>query len=146
MGILRRPRNFNAVTVKIAELVRTGPTIDPVFKTAVNVKIRKIVRTYRAQVNLGNKEQDRKVRTTSGDRPATEGHLVLRTIDLAPNTSLPKPEKGWQIIELFADTDQAQTVDYLIEEVRHESQLRGRPLLIYCPFEHNRDRSRKDPA
>ena len=92
------------------------------------------------------KDQDHKMRTTSGDRPQTNGWLVFRTFDLAPNSALPKPQNGWQIVELFSGTDQAQTVDYLIEEVRHESQLRGRPLLLYAEFQHNRDRSRKDPA
>ena len=146
MAILRRPVNWNPVTVKIAELVRTGPTIDPVFRAPVNTKIRKVVHTYKAQVNLGNKQQDKKFRTASGDRPTTEGHIVLRTVDLAPNTPLVKPQKGWQIIALYADTDQELEVDYLIEEVRYESPLRGRPLLIYATFQLNRDRSRKDPV
>ena len=140
MAILRRPINWNPCLVKIADLTRTGPTIDPVFRVAVNAKERNVVRTYSAQVNLGAKTQDAKRRTASGDRPATNAHLVLRTLDLAPNTALPKPEKGWKIVALYVGTDQEMVVDYLIEEVRHESPLRSRPLLIYVEFNKDRDR------
>lgn len=135
-----RPIRWNPVQVEVADLVTSGPTIDPVFKSPLVKKVRPTTYVYSAQVNFKVKDQDRKARTDAGDRPRTKGHLVLRTGDLAPNTSLPKPMKGWQITTLFVGTDQEQAVDYLIEEVRHESNLRGRPLLVYCEFELNKDR------
>jgi hypothetical protein len=140
--VLKRPVNWNGNTVTIENVVRTGVSVDPVFKTPVNKKLRTTVHTYNAQINLGTKEQDRKMRTLSGDRPNTTGHIVLRTCDLAPHTALPRPEKGWKITALYAGTPLEETVDWLIEEVRLESPLRGQPLLVYCEFEHNRDRSR----
>lgn len=142
MGIVRRPINWNPVRVKIANITRVGPTIDPVFNVPVNTKERLITYTYDAQVNLMMKSQDRKFRTASGDRPDTRGHLVFRTIDLAPITALPKPEKGWKIVALYAGEVDELEVDYLIEEIRHESPLRGRPLLIYASFQMDRNRSR----
>jgi len=116
--------------------------IDPVFKVPVNKKAREQVFTYRAQVNFGRKRQDRKERTDAGDRTDTTGWLVMRTKDLAPNTTLEKPRKGDQIRKLYVGTEQEQEVDYLIEEVRHESPLRGRPLLLYVAFDENRERTR----
>jgi hypothetical protein len=124
----------------VVDLVTSGPTIDPVFRSPTVKKVRPTSYVYSAQVNLGSKDQDKKARTETGDRPRTRGHLVFRTRDLAPNTTLPKPKKGWQVKTLFVGTDQEQAVDWLIEEVRIESPLRGRPLLVYCELEMDRDR------
>lgn len=141
--ILNRPRFFNGNCVLIKELSEDLSKVDPVFRVPMNRKVRSTEHLYNAQVNFGKKAQDEKMRTELGDRTRTRGWLVLRTIDLAPNTSLPKPKKGWKITKLYANTDQEQEVDYLIEEVRHESPLGGRPLLIYVEFEENRERARR---
>ena len=139
--VLGRPFNWNPVGVRIVDLTRSGPTVDPVFKTPVNIKARPQAYDYKAQVNLGRKAQDRKFRTASGDRPQTNAHLVFRTKDLAPYTALPIPQKGWKITALYAGELDEIVVDYLIEEIRYESPLRGRPLLIYVEFSENKDRS-----
>lgn len=131
---LRRPRSFNAIKVKIKPLDRSATKFDDVFKVPRNRKVRGKAITYPAQINFMRKEQDRKAREDTGDRTVTNGHLVMRTFDLAPNTSLLKPEKGWLITCLYVGTPQEQAVKYLIEEIRHESPLRGAPLLIYLPF------------
>ncbi len=140
--VLRRPRNFNPIKVKIRAIDIAETKFDPDFKVPINRKVRKTEFVYNAQINLGRKEQDSKVRELTGDRTETNGHLVMRTFDLAPNTKLPKPQKGWKIVAIYVDTDQEQKVDYLIEEVRHESPLRGRPLLIYLPFIENVEKAR----
>lgn len=139
---LRRPRNWNPVKVKIRAIDREASKFDPVFKTPLNKKVRGTEYVYNVQVNLGKKTQDKKARVDTGDRTETDGHLVFRTVDLAPNTALPKPEKGWQIVALYVDHEQEMEVDYLIEEVRHESPLRGGPLLIYTPFRENVENTR----
>lgn len=142
VGVVKRPRFWNPVAVVVRELDRDVSNIDPVFKTPINRKTRIQEHVYNAQVNLGRKAQDRKGRVETGDRPETRGWLVMRTLDLVPNSDLPKPQKGWKIVKLYAGTDQELHVDYLIEEVRHESPLRGRPLLLYVEFELNRERGR----
>lgn len=141
--VTKLPRNWNPVSVKIRAIDRDPTNYDPVFKVPINRKVRQTEYVYRAQINLGSKAQERKGREDTGDRPDTTGHLILRTCDLAPHSPLPKPEKGWMIVAIYADTDQEQSVEYLIEEVRHESPLRGRPLLIYCPFMDNIEKARK---
>jgi hypothetical protein len=140
MALLNRPYHWNPVGVRIADLTRTGVTIDPIFNTPINQKIRPVTYDYQAQINFGSKRQDRKWRTEEGDRPVTMAHLVMRTLDLSPNTTLPKPQKGWKIVAIYAGTDQEQAVEYVVEELRHESPLRGRPLLIYLPFRENVNR------
>lgn len=137
---LRRPFHWNPVTVQIAALDDVQ-VFDPVFKTPINQKKRTTVRLYQAQVNFGRNQQDRRVRFEAGDRPDTTAHLVMRTCDLAPNVAaLPKPKKGWKITGLYMGTHQEQVVDYLIEQIRHESPLRGAPLLIYVEFRENVER------
>jgi len=138
--VAKRPRFWNGNAVRISTLVRTGPSIDPHFKTPRSQKRREVEHLYSAQINFGRKDQDAKFRTDSGDRPDTTAHIVLRTCDLAPYTTLPRPEKGWKIKMLYEGQPEAQAVDYLIEQVRVESPLRGRPLLIYCEFLKDRDR------
>lgn len=139
----KRPVRWNPVTVEVKALSEQESKVDPVFRTARNRKVRTTAYIYNAQVNLGKKAQDRKDRQHLGDRTETRGWILLRTCDLAPNSDLPKPQTGWKITKLFVGTDQEQKVDYLIEEVRHESQLRGRPLLLYCEFERDREKARK---
>lgn len=138
--VLKRPRFWNGNAVRVSSLVREGPSVDPHFRTPRSQKRREVTYLYDAQINFGRKEQDAKLRMNSGDRAQTSAHIVLRTCDLAPHTALPKPEKGWKITVIYEGQDFEQKVDYLIEEVRVESPLRGRPLLVYCMFEENRDR------
>lgn len=140
--VTKLPRNWNPVAVKIRAIDRNASHYDPVFKVPLNRKVRQPEYVYQAQVNLGSKRQEHKGREDTGDRPDTTGHIVLRTCDLTPHSTLPKPEKGWMIVALYADTDQEIAVEYLIEEVRYESPLRGRPLLIYCPFMDNIEKAR----
>jgi hypothetical protein len=128
--------------VKIRALDQVQSKVDPVFRTSLNRKVRAATYEYNAQINLGKKAQDRKERVDTGDRTSTRGWLVLRTHDLAAASSPPKPEKGWKIVAIYVGTDQEQEVDYLIEEVRHESPYRGRPLLVYLDFEQNREKAR----
>lgn len=140
--VLKRPINWNPCKVVIAALDETRSKVDPVFRSARAQKRRPVQRTYAAQVNFGRKDQDKKTRRETGDRSMTFGWLVVRTCDLAPNVpTLPKPKKGDQLVVLYKDTDQEQAVDYLIEHVRHESPLRGRPLLLYIEFAHNREKA-----
>jgi len=138
--VLKRPRFWNGTAVRVSTLVRTGPSVDDHFRTPRSQKRREVSHLYNAQINFGRKEQDAKFRTDSGDRAQTAAHIVLRTCDLAPYTALPKPEKGWKITVIYEGENEEQAVDYLIEEVRVESPLRGRPLLVYCQFEEDRDR------
>jgi len=140
--VLRRPRNWNPVSVTLRAIDDDATKWDPVFKVPLNRKARAPEYTYQAQVNFKMKEQDEKNRMDTGDRTTTRGHLVMRTYDLAPNSSLPKPEKGWQVTGLYVGTDQEMVVDYLVEQVRHESPLRGRPLLIYIEFIENVENAR----
>lgn len=140
-SILRRPFFPNLICVEIAELSIVQSKVNPVWGSATPQKRRRNKRLYRCQINLGSKRQDRKFRTEKGDRTFTRGHLVFRTMDLAPNTALPKPKKGDQITRIYVDTDQVQDVDWLVEEVRYESPLKGRPLLMYVEFERNREKT-----
>jgi hypothetical protein len=117
--------------------------VDEHFRTPRSQKRREVSYLYSAQINFGRKEQEAKLRTDAGDRAETDAHIVLRTCDLAPYTSLPRPETGWKITVIYEGENEEQAVDYLIEEVRVESPLRGRPLLVYCRFEHNRDRGQQ---
>ena len=139
---LDRPRNWNPSSVRIESLTRTGPTIDPVFRVPLQQKSHPDSYDYPAQINLKRKDQDRKNRTDAGDRALTRGYIILRTKDLAPRTELPIPQKGWKVTALYAGTELEVAVDWKLEEVRYESPLRGLPLLIYCEFEMDRDRSR----
>lgn len=139
---LRRPRHWNPVKVTIRAIDVDATRYDPVFKVPGNRKVRGTEYTYDAQVNLGMKAQDKKERVATGDHTDTTGHLVLRTYDLAPNSALPKPQKGWLIVGLYVDTPSEMAVDYLIEEVRHESPKAGEPLLIYVPFIENLEKAR----
>lgn len=136
------PRNWNHVGVKLRAIDNDPTHYDPVFKVPLGRKVRATEYIYRAQINLGSKAQERKSREDTGDRPDTRGHILLRTCDLEPNSLLPKPKKGWMVVTLYVGTDQEQAVEYLIEEVRHESPKGGRPLLIYCPFMDNIEKGR----
>lgn len=140
--VRRRPIRWNPVRVEVRALSEDASKIDDVFRVPRNRKVRPTTYIYNAQVNLGKKAQDRKEPQFLGDRTETSGWILLRTCDLAPNSALPKPVKGWKITKLFVGTDQEQEVDYLIKEARHESQLNGRPLLLYCPFENNIEKAR----
>ena len=140
--VLRRPRNWNPVSVTLRAIDNDATNWDPVFKVPINRKARRPEYSYPAQVNFKMKDQDEKNRRDTGDRTTTSGHLVMRTLDLAPHTDLPKPQKGWQVAMLYGGTDQEMAVDYLVEEVRHESPLRGRPLLIYIEFTEDVEKAR----
>jgi hypothetical protein len=138
--VSKRPRFWNGNAVRISSLVRTGPSVDEHFKGPRSQKRREVSYLYNAQINFGRKDQDSKFRTDAGDRAETSAHVVLRTCDLAPHTALPRPEKGWKVTAIYVGESEEQATDYLIEEVRVESPLRGRPLLVYCVFAENRDR------
>lgn len=138
--VAQRPYNWNGCAVRIESLERSGPTVDPVFRTPISHKSRPVSYVYNAQINQGRKDANHKTRTDSGNRPETNAHIVLRTCDLAPYTELPRPETGWKITGLYVGEAEEIEVDYLIEQVRYESPWRGRPLLVYVEYQHNRDR------
>ncbi len=136
------PAVWNPVGVTINRVSVVATPTDPVFKDPVNRKARPDVFQYQAQINFGLKMDERRWRTLMGDRPMTKlrSRIVLRSCDLAPNSMLPIPQKGDQIVALYVGTPAQITVDYLIEEVRPESPLQGIPLLWYCEFERDRER------
>ena len=137
----KRPVRWNPVRVEIKAINEQASKVDEVFGVPRNRKVRSTTRIYDAQVNLGKKAQDRKDRQSLGDRTETRGWIVLRTADITDE--LPQPQKGWKITKLFVGHPSEQKVDYLIEEVRFESPLRGGPLLIYCEFERDREKARE---
>lgn len=134
------PARWNLVTVTIARLDLPDTAVDPVFKVPTNRKARPQEIDYPAQVNFGLKRKEQRERTLMGDRPNTRARIVLRFVDLAPTTTLPRPRKGDKIVTLYKGTPAEETVDYLIEEVRPESPLGGAPLLLFVEFERDRER------
>jgi hypothetical protein len=127
--------------IVIRELEIDDTCIDDDFDVPVNRKKRETEHLYSAQIKFLEGRKERRLRTAQGDRPDTRAHLVLRTKDLAPKTTLVIPKKGWKIVTLYVGHPSEETVDYLIEEVRPQSPLRGGPSLIYLGFEKNRDRA-----
>lgn len=137
-----RPVRWNPVAVTIAKLDTPSSVVDPVFKAPTNRAVRSQEYIYPAQVNFGLKAKEKAVRTLMGDRANTKARLVMRFVDLAPTTNLPRPAKGDRITKLYVGTPAEEVVDYTIEEVRPESPLAsegGIPVLLFVEFERDRE-------
>lgn len=136
------PKRWNPVDIKIQRLDVPNTFIDDDFREPVSKKKRFTTITLRGQVNFGDRAftVEERSRAAPGDEDVTKAHVVFRRKDLvdaglwdnaAPEDNL---KKGDKIIEIAGES-----FDLIFSEIRPESPLRGKFLLIYGEFEHERE-------
>lgn len=129
---------MNFVDVEIQQLDRTKTQVDPDFRVASGKKVYKAAKKLKGQINQSGGPIDRFARSLAGNLQTSEGHLVFRFDDLAEadlidcETSSEDLQPG----DLITKVAGLRT-NYRVTEVRPESPLGGKFLLVYVLFEKN---------
>ena len=124
------PYRMNPVEIKIRQFNHQETNWDEDFREPWSDESYDGVITVRGQVNLGGKTEREVSRTNTGDAEPSYAWLVFRKRDLdeaSPPVVLKKADK---VIEIAGEA-----VDFVIRELRTESPLRGRFLLLYAILE-----------
>lgn len=125
------PLRMNLVEIKIAQLRMSHTTIDSVYKEVVGKESRKTVILEGQDKRFRQSQLRAKL---GGDETVTAGHLVFKK-DYLDNMDV-HLRKGDRILEIAGEP-----VNYDIEEVRYESPLRGKNLLVYVEYREPKERS-----
>lgn len=130
---MARPIRINPVRIKVKQFDATTTVEDSDFREPKSEKVFESVKELKGQVNFGGKTYSEVWRTRTGDEGRTMGWCVFRTSDLEKwGVTL---RKGDRIIEIAGEP-----MDLEIREVRFESPLRGKFLLVYAIFEHVKEK------
>ncbi|MEW6556026.1 MAG: hypothetical protein AB1349_01575 [Elusimicrobiota bacterium] len=139
------PQRMNLVKVKLLLLARKGrevstniqtPVLDKDFSEPKGAKVygsnqgRNIPLEASAQVDYRRTEQ--RTRTSTGEVPESNGHLVFKS-DTFDSLS-DKPKRGDRIVEIAG-----RPVDYKIIEIRPQAHLRGIAHLVFVYFQHTQE-------
>lgn len=129
---------MNLVEVEIQQLDRTKTQVDPDFKVASGKKVYKAAKKLKAQINQSGGPIDRFTRSLAGNLQTSEGHLVFRFDELADSDLIDceVSDDDLQAGDLIVKVAGLKT-NYRVTEVRPESPLGGRFLLVYVMFEKN---------
>lgn len=124
------PFRLNLVEIVLRPLAKADTAWDPDFREPLGAKATGKEVTLLGQVNLGSKQLRERDRTATGDREPSEGHLVFRRMDVEAAGIAVK--KGDRVVRVAGEP-----VDFVITEVRPESPLAGKFLLVYAEFTHD---------
>ncbi len=124
-----KPRMMNFVDIKIQQFNHGDTPWDDDFNEPLPNRSYDGLVTLKGQINLGNKENARQEMSSTGDETRTFGHCVFRKSDLDEAVPPVVLAKGDRVTEVAG-----VAVDYELTEIRPESPLRGKFLLIYAEF------------
>jgi len=123
------PVRMNLVDIVIKQLNKTEVVVDRHFRETRHSDKYDATITVKGQANFGNSDYNfnRRVVTSTGDANETEGHLVFEVARLQrEGVTLAKGDIVTEIAGI--------PMDLTLIELRYESPLNGKFLLLYADF------------
>lgn len=128
------PYRMNLVDIELKQVNKPGTVIDVDFREPKGASKLQDVITLKGQVNFGgDKFFNRTERTFTGDAAPSDGHFVFRKKDLDDLSII--LQKGDRVISVAG-----VPMELELDEIRFESSLRGKFLLVYAEFEQIREK------
>ncbi len=128
------PYKWNPVTIKVRQLQISSAYQDPDFSEPASPITFGDEILMEAQVNMMSRNFEGLLRSLTGDKENSNGHLVFRNPIADTSGNLVGLQKGDKITEMAG-----VATDLFITEARPESPLNGTFLLWYVRFTQNQE-------